>query len=79
MKANINTPVSITSIGFGRNMQPFPIKMEWAGKTYQFIDRGIYVVSRRGDKITNVVTLSDGLKNFCLSVSGGIWTLIKVF
>lgn len=51
MKNNsINSPVSITAMAFGRDMQPIPKRMEWAGRTYQFIDRGIRVVSRRGRK-----------------------------
>ena len=47
----INSPVSITAMAFGRDMQPIPKRMEWAGRTYQFIDRGIRVVSRRGESI----------------------------
>ena len=41
MTNSIYSPVSITAIGFGRDMQPIPKRMEWGGRTYQFIDRGI--------------------------------------
>lgn len=78
MNNQINSPVTITSIGFGRDMQPIPKRMEWAGRTYQFIDRGICVISRRGEKIASTVTMSDGLQNFCLRQSGGMWTLLSI-
>ena len=79
MKNNsINSPVSITAIGFGRDMQPIPKRMEWAGRTYQFIDRGIRVVSRRGESSMSTVTMSDGSQSFCLRHTGGMWTLLSV-
>ena len=79
MKTNsINSPVSITAIGFGRDMQPIPKRMEWAGRTYQFIDRGIRVVSRRGESSMSTVTMSDGSQSFCLRQTGSAWTLLSV-
>lgn len=74
----INSPVSITAIGFGRDMQPIPRTMEWAGKTYRFIDRGIRVVARRGESIMSTVTMSDGAQSFCLRQTGGMWTLLSI-
>lgn len=79
MKNNsINSPVSITAVGFGRDMQPIPKRMEWAGRTYQFIDRGIRVVSRRGESSMSTVTMSDGSQSFCLRQTGSAWTLLSV-
>jgi len=78
MNKSINSPVSITAIGFGRDMQPIPRRMEWAGKTYQFIDRGIRVVARRGESIMSTVTMSDGNHSFTLRQTGGAWTLLSV-
>lgn len=74
----INSPVSITAIGFGRNMEAIPKRMEWGGRTYQFIDRGIKVVARRGESVMSTVTMSDGEKSFCLRQTGGLWTLLSV-
>lgn len=79
MKNNsINSPVSITAMAFGRDMQPIPKRMEWAGRTYQFIDRGIRVVSRRGESSMSTVTMSDGSQSFCLRQTGSAWTLLSV-
>lgn len=79
MKTNsINSPVSITAIGFGRDMQPIPKRMEWGGRTYHFIDRGIRVIARRGESVMSTVTMSDGCQSFCLRHEGTIWTLLAV-
>lgn len=75
---SLNTPVSITAIGFGHDMAAYPKRMEWAGRTYQFIDRGIRVVTRRGENTMSTVTLSDGKQSFCLRHSAGDWTLLSV-
>ena len=74
----INSPVSITAIGFGRNMRTYPKRMEWAGKTYQFVDQGICVTSRHGETVTNTLTMSDGNSSFCLRMTGSLWTLVSV-
>lgn len=79
MKNIINSPVDITAVGFGRGMRAYPKRMEWAGKTYTFIDRGICVTSRRGETITSMLTMSDGIQSFCLRCSGAKWTLIGVY
>lgn len=78
MNNTINSPVSVTAMAFGRDMQPIPKRMEWAGRTYQFIDRGIRVVSRRGENIMSTVTMSDGSQSFCLRQTGSAWTLLSV-
>ena len=78
MTNSIYSPVSITAIGFGRDMQPIPKRMEGGGRTYQFVDRGIRVISRRGESVMSTVTMSDGEQNFCLRQSGGLWTLLSV-
>lgn len=78
MNNQINSPVSITAIGFGSDMQPIPKRMEWGGRTYHFVDRGIRVISRRGESVMSTVTMSDGEQNFCLRQSGGLWTLLSV-
>lgn len=79
MKNNsINSPVSITAIGFGRGMEAIPRRMEWDGRTYQFIDRGIRVVARRGESVMSTVTMGDGERSFCLRQNGREWMLLSV-
>jgi len=75
---SINSPVSITAVGFGPGMSTYPTRMEWRGRTYCFIDRGIRTTIRRGERIWSTVTMSDGSQNFCLRAQGGGWTLLSV-
>ena len=74
----INSPVSITAVGFGPGMSQYPKRMEWKGRTYCFVDRGIRTRVRRGDSIWSTLTMSDGRNNFCLREMGGLWTLVSV-
>lgn len=74
----INSPVSVTAIGFGQGMVTYPKKMEWQGRTICFIDKGIRATIRRGEQIMSTVTLSDGRQSFCLRQSGGLWTLLSI-
>lgn len=74
----INSPVSITAIGFNRDLIAVPTRMEWRGRTYCFIDRGIRATIRRGETIAATVTMSDGEQSFCLREQGGRWTLLSV-
>ena len=78
-KTSINTPVDSTAVGFGRNMRAYPKRMEWAGRTYHFIDKGICVTSRRGERITNTLTMSDGTQSFCLRNIGSQWMLVGIY
>ncbi|HRC28168.1 MAG TPA: hypothetical protein PKV96_02155 [Candidatus Saccharimonas sp.] len=78
MNNHIYSPVSVTAVGFGRDMQPIPKRMEWAGRTYNFVDRGIRATIRRGENIWSTVTISDGSQSFCLRQSGTGWTLLSV-
>ena len=78
MNNPINIPVSITALSFGRDMSAIPKRMEWAGRIYDFIDRGISVRSRRGEHVSSTVTCSDGTRTFCLRQSGAQWTLLSV-
>ena len=72
----INSPVTVTSIGFDRRMQAFPKRMEWNGATYYFVDSGLRV--RRGEHGGCTLTMSDGRQSFCLREQGGDWTLVSV-
>ncbi len=74
----INSPVSITAVGFGSDMSAYPKRMEWQGRTICFIDRGIRATIRRGESLAATVTMTDGQQSFCLRQMGGAWTLLSV-
>ena len=74
----INSPVSITAVGFGRDMTAYPKRMEWDGRTYCFVDTGIRATIRRGESLASTITVSDGARSFCLRQASGQWTLLSV-
>ena len=80
MKTTINTPVAITSMGFGRDMRAFPRRMEYAGRTYDFVDSGLRTIIHSGERMAQVLTMSDGQSDIRLRSDnhGGSWTLLSI-
>lgn len=76
----INSPVSVTAVAFGRNMRAYPRRIEYGGASYDFIDTGLRAVISTGGKIAQVLTMSDGLRNFSLRSdnNGGSWMLLSI-
>ncbi len=80
MTNTINTPVTITSMGFGRDMRAIPRRMEYEGRSIEFVDNGLRAIIRKGEKIAQVLTMSDGDHEFRLRSDnhGGSWTLLSI-
>lgn len=80
MKNFINTPVTITSMGFGRDMRAIPRRMEYEGRSIDFIDNGLRTIIQKGERIAQVLTMSDGDRDFHLRSDnhGGSWTLLSI-
>lgn len=76
----INSPVTITAMGFGRDLRAYPRRMEYGGTTYNFLDAGIRTVIRSGERIAQILTLSDGANDYCLRTDnqGSSWTLLSI-
>ena len=76
----INCPVTITAMGFGRDLRAYPRRMEYGGTTYNFLDAGLRTVIRSGERIAQILTLSDGANDYCLRTDnqGGSWTLLSI-
>ena len=76
----INSPVTITSIGFGRDLRSYPRRMEYGGTTYQFLDAGLRTIVRRGERIAQILTMSDGTNDYHLRSDnhGGSWMLLSI-
>lgn len=75
-KQIINQPVSVTVVGFDKNTQAFPRQMEYNGRVYDFVDRGFACRVKKGDRVTQILTLSDGKSQFWLRGGGSGWTLL---
>ncbi len=76
----INEKVTVTSIGFRKNLIVYPRVMEFQGKTYNFVDAGLRCLIRHGEKIAEILTLTDGDVNYHLrSDNRGVnWTLVSI-
>lgn len=79
-RIKINQPVEITSIGFRKNLAAYPRRMEYGGRTYDFIDAGLRCLVKCGGKIAEVITLSDGASNYFLRFNNhdGNWILLGI-
>lgn len=77
---SINHPVAVTAMSFGRDMRAYPRRMEYQGVTYDFIDAGLRLVVKSGERIAEILTMSDGASEFRLKSDnrGGSWTLLSM-
>jgi hypothetical protein len=75
-----NIPVTILSMGFGRDLCAIPRRMEFEGRAVDFIDSGLRTTVRRGSQIAQILALSDGTQTFHLRSDnrGGTWMLIGI-
>jgi hypothetical protein len=80
MTKTINTPVDITAMGFGRDLRAIPRRMEYQGRSIDFIDNGLRMVIKKGEHLAQILTMTDGEQNFRLRSDnhGGTWTLLSI-
>jgi len=76
----LNVPVTILSMGFGRDLRAFPRSMEYQGRHVSFIGGGLRTTVKSGNKLAQILALSDGFQTFHLRSEnrGGSWTLIGI-
>lgn len=76
----INSPVEVTAMGFGRGMRAYPRRIEFGGTSYNFIDAGLRMLVGKGQKQAEVLTMSDGARNYHLRSDnhGGSWMLLTI-
>lgn len=79
MRTSTNlSPATVTALGFTHDMCAYPTRMQWQGKTYHFLGRGIRMNIRRGEHLMSTVTCSDGEREFYFRFAAGAWTLMSV-
>lgn len=76
----INESVDVTVMGFKKNLAAYPRRMEFRGAIYDFIDAGLRCMVRKGERVIEVLTLSDGKAYYRLMSDnhGGNWTLLSI-
>ena len=79
-KVLINEQVTVTVLGFRKNLVAYPRRMEFHGVTYDFIDAGLRCLVRHGERIAEIITMSDGKSDYHLRSDnrGGNWTLLSI-
>jgi hypothetical protein len=79
-RVEINELVSVTAMGFKKDLAAYPRRMVYQGATYEFLDAGLRCLVRQGGRIAEILTLSDGRANFRLRSDnhGGNWTLLSI-
>ncbi len=77
---NINEQVTVTAMGFKKDLAVYPRRIEYQGSTYDFIDAGLRCLVRQGGRIAEILTLTDGSANFRLRSDnrGNSWTLLSI-
>ncbi len=80
MKNILNIPVTVLSMGFGRDLRAIPRMMEYEGMRIEFVDNGLCTTVKQGNKLAQILALSNGSQTFHLRSDnhGGSWTLIGV-
>lgn len=74
----INSPVSVTSLGFGKGMRSFPRRMEFDGAIYSFVDAGLHAMVASGGHVRHIFTMTDGVRHYRLRHDSGHWTLLSM-
>lgn len=80
MTRQINAPVTILSMGFGRGLRAVPRTMEYQGRHINFIGGALRTTVKNGGRFAQIFALSDGFQTFHLRSEnkGGSWTLVGI-
>lgn len=79
-KTTIERPVSVTAVRFGKNFEPVPRRIEFEGRTINFVDAGLRYHIKHGSEITRLFDLSDGESLFRLrqEAKSLTWNLLSI-
>jgi hypothetical protein len=79
-KMDINEQVTVTAMGFKKDLVVYPRRIEYQGSTYDFLDAGLRCLIRQGGRIAEILTLTDGSADFRMRSDnrGNSWTLLSI-
>jgi hypothetical protein len=72
----INSPISVTSLGFKSGLRSFPRRIEYGGTTYSFVDAGLQTTVERGGRMKRIFMMTDGTHDYRLQNDDSGWTLL---
>ena len=76
----INQNVAVTAVRFGRKFEPIPRRIEFGGRSINFVDEGIRIAIKSGQHLTRLFDMSDGRAHFRLRQAAGEsnWQLVSI-
>jgi hypothetical protein len=78
----INKEVSVTALYFRNNgqMKSFPKRMEYDGREYTFVESGLRFLVQKGQQLTQIFDMTDGMTNYRLKFDNRqqLWTLVDM-
>lgn len=76
----INQNVNVTSVRFGRQFEPIPRRIEFGGRSINFVDEGIRLSIKSGQHMTRLFDMSDGTQSFRLRQAADEtnWQLVSI-
>ena len=79
-RVTINEKVTITQLGFKKNLSAYPRRMEYQGAVCEFLDAGLRCLVRSGGNVAEILTMTDGIRQYRLRTdnNGGAWTLLGI-
>lgn len=79
-KTIINQPIEVTAVRFNGNFEPIPRRIEYAGRTLEFIGTAIRFCIERNGSMTRILDMSDGDAWYSLRREGSsnAWTLVSI-
>lgn len=81
-RVTINKEVSVTALYFRNNgsFKSFPKRMEYNGREYTFTESGLRLLIRKGQRLTQLFDMTDGMANYRLRFDdqAKLWTLVDI-
>ena len=81
-RITINKEVSVTALYFrgDRSLKSFPKRMEYNGREYTFVESGLRYLIHKGQQLTQIFDMTDGMTNYRLRFDSSqqLWTLVDM-
>ena len=81
-RVSVNKEVTVTAVYFrGRgDLKSFPKRMEYNGQEYTFVESGLRFLIHKGQQLTQIFDMTDGMANYRLKFDGNdkLWTLMDI-
>ena len=76
----VNKEIAVNSFYFqsNKNFKTFPKQIELDGARYVFIENGLRLLIRKGQRLVELFDMTDGQSTYRLRLESGRWTLVGI-